>query len=116
MLAPLLPVPSNYYGSRASACLGILIAVPIFFFLYDAAAHRNRPLPIVGSTTPHPVVPEVSVEPSNLSNMTNKNAEALIPAVPRLTPAKSEAVLNRSVGNVPINVEVGEQALPALSR
>ena len=32
MLVALPPIPSNCYSTRASACLGILIAVPIFFF------------------------------------------------------------------------------------
>src|SRR4029077_3882959 len=97
MLVALPPVPSNCYGARASACLGILIAVQIFFFLYDAVAHRNQPLPIVGSTTPRPVAPEVSAEPSNLSNAADENADALAPSVSRLPRAKSETALNRSV-------------------
>jgi hypothetical protein len=95
MIVALPPVPSNCYGPRASACLGILTAVPIFFFLYDAVVHRNQALPIIGSTTPRPVAPEVSAEPSKLS--TNESADALIQTVSRLPPAKSEAVLNRSV-------------------
>ena len=51
MFAPLPPIPSNCYGTRAAAFLSILIAVPIFF-LYDAVAHPNQPLTMVGSTTP----------------------------------------------------------------
>jgi len=97
MLVALPPVPSNCYGTRASACLGILTAVPIFFFLYDAVVHRNQALPIIGSTTHRPVAPEVSAEPSKLSNVANESADALIPSVSRLPPAKSETVSNRSV-------------------
>ena len=96
MLTPFPSVPSNCYGARVSACLGILIAVPIFFFLYDAVAHRNQPLPIVGSTTPRLDAPAISAEPSNLSNVTDENAAARIPAGHRLTPAKPETVLKRS--------------------
>ena len=97
MLTPFPPVPSNCYGARASACLGILIVVPIFFFLYDAVAHRNQPLPIVGSTMPRPDAPEISAGPSNLPNVADENAAAPIPSVHRLTPAKSETVLKPSV-------------------
>jgi len=93
MLVALPPVPSNCYGTRASACVGILTAVPIFFFLYDAVVHRNQALPIIGSTTPRPVAPEVSAE----SNVADESADALAPSVSRLPPAKSETALNRSV-------------------
>src|SRR6476661_2795766 len=85
MLGALPPVPRDCYGTRASACLGILTAVPIFFFLYDAVVHRTQALPIIGSTTPRPVAPEVSAEPTKLSN------------VAKATAAKSETVSNRSV-------------------
>src|SRR5215212_6150960 len=113
MLVAVPPVPSDCYGTRASACLGILIAVPIFFFLYDAVAHRNQPLPIVGSTTPRPVPPEVSAEPSNLSNVADGNADASRPAVSRLPSAKSETALNRSVAAKNIKIAARSNRQPA---
>jgi hypothetical protein len=95
MLARLPPVPSNCYGARATACLGILVAVPVFFFMYDAVAHRGQPhLPIVGSATRSLVAPEISAEPGDLPNVADEHADAVIPAV-RLPPAKSEIVSNR---------------------
>ena len=109
MLVALPPIPSNCYGTRASACLGILITVPIFLFLYDAVAHRNQPLPIIGSTTPRPVAREVSAEPRNLSNVADASADALIPSVSRSPPAKSETVLNRSVAAKNIKITAGSK-------
>ena len=97
MLVALPPVPSDCYGSRASACLGILIAVPIFFFLYDAVAHRNQPLPIVGSTTLVLSRQRSVQSQENLSNVAHGNADASRSSVSRLPSAKSETALNRSV-------------------
>jgi hypothetical protein len=88
------PVPSDCYAARASACLGILIAVPIFFFMYDAVAHRGQPsVPTVGSSTRRLVALEAAVEPGNLPNV-DEHADAVIPEV-RLPPAKSETVWHR---------------------
>ena len=109
MLVALPPVPSNCYGPRASACLGIVIAVPIFLFLYDAVAHRNQPLPIIGSTTPRSVAPEVSAE----SNVADESADALAPSVSRLPPAKSETVLHRSVAAKNIKTAARSKRQPA---
>ena len=112
MLTPFPSVPSNCYGARVSACLGILIAVPIFFFLYDAVAHRNQPLPIVGSTTPRLDAPAISAEPSNLSNVADANAAAPIPAH-HLTPAKPETVLKLSAATKNIKTAARLKRQPA---
>jgi len=59
MFAPLPAGPSDCHGTRALACLGISIAVTMFFFLYDAVAHRNQPyMPIIGSTDTDRAAPE----------------------------------------------------------
>jgi hypothetical protein len=113
MLVALPPVPSNCYGPRASACLGILITVQIFFFLYDAVAHRNQPLPIIGSTTLRPVAREVSAKPSNLSNVADESADASTPSISRSPPAKSETALNRSVAAKNIKITAKSKRQPA---
>jgi hypothetical protein len=113
MLVALPPVPSNCYGPRASACLGLLIAVPTFFFLYDAVAHRNQPLPIIGSTTLRPVAPGVSAKPSNLSNVADESADALTPSVSRLPAAKSETVSHRSAAAKNIKTAARSKRQPA---
>ena len=61
MLAPLPPGPSNCYGTRALACVGISVAVTMFFLFYDAVAHRNQSyMPIIGSIGFEAAAPEVT--------------------------------------------------------
>lgn len=61
MFAPLPPAPSDCYGTRALACLGISISVTMFFLLYDAVAHRDQTyMPVIGSIGFYPAAPEVA--------------------------------------------------------
>ena len=47
-------VPSDCYGTRSLACLAILGAVPLFFYAYDAIAHREPPFtPVLGANVRH---------------------------------------------------------------
>src|SRR4051812_18692218 len=80
MLPPLPRVPQNNYGPRLIACFAILIAVPIFFSVYDAIAHRDQPhVPMLGFARSPTAPAEATTQRSDFPDVAVTKAGGPIP-------------------------------------